>query len=160
RLGRAGLLAGGDDLVTAQRPVLLVGGDMCGLPSLRAIAALLHHAARAHSDIRVLYRLLGFGKLAVVVPVEAAHLVGAIARAGACADAAIVNHLIDTLRRMRRGMNRAAHLARRLLAVHARHRLEQALRILNIAGVVAIDTEPGHFASARDLIFADHKYIV
>ena len=77
-------------------------------------------------DVGIFGRLLGFGEMAIVVPVEAPHLVRAVARAGARADAAVVDHLVDAFRRMHRGMNRAAHLARRLLAMHARHRLEDS----------------------------------
>ena len=40
------------------RTVLLVGRDMGGLDALRAIGALLHHAARAHGHVGIMCGLL------------------------------------------------------------------------------------------------------
>src|ERR1051325_2133808 len=124
RLGRASLLACGDDLVAPQRAALLVGLGMRILDALDAIGTFLHHAARAHRHLRVLRGAFGFGEAAVVVPVEAPHLVGTVARTRVRADAAAVDHLVEAFGRMHGGMHRAAHFARRLLAVHAGHRLE------------------------------------
>src|SRR3954449_11030664 len=61
---------------------------------------------------------------------------------------------------MHGGVNRASHLARRLFAMHAGHRLEEALRIVKLAGEIAIDTQPLHLAATRDLILADDSDIV
>ena len=104
--------------------------------------------------------LLGFGEVAIVVPIEAAHLVGAVARAGARADAAVIDHLVEAFRRVHRRVHRAAHFARRLLAMHAGHRLEIAARIFGIACVVAVDPQPEHLAPARDLVLADYQHVV
>ena len=41
--------------------------------------------------------------------------------------------------------------------MHARHRLEEAARIFEVAGVIAIDPQPVHLAAARDLILADDR---
>src|SRR4051794_18577883 len=61
---------------------------------------------------------------------------------------------------MHGGVNRTSHLAGRLFAMHARHRLEEALRIVELAGEIAIDAQPVHLAAPRDLILADDGDIV
>src|SRR3954465_3633048 len=61
---------------------------------------------------------------------------------------------------MHRGVNRTSHLAGRLFAVHAGHRLEEALRIVELAGEIAIDAQPLHLAAPRDLILAHDGDIV
>src|SRR3954463_1247431 len=58
RLGRTGLLAGCDHFIGPQRAVVLVGCDMGSFDPLRTISALLHDAAGAHADVRILHRLL------------------------------------------------------------------------------------------------------
>ena len=62
---------------------------------------------------------------------------------------------------MNRGVNRADHLAGRVLAMHAGHRLEVAARGSSGSPVVvAVDAQPMHLASARDLILARHRDVV
>ena len=47
-----------------------------------------------------------------------------------------------------RGVHRAHDLARRLLAMHARHRLEREARVLRRPGVIAVDAQPVHDPAA------------
>ena len=59
----------------------------------------------------------------VVEEIEPAHLVGAVVRAIAGADAAIVGHHVETFLAVRGGAHRADRLAGGVLALHAQHRL-------------------------------------
>src|SRR5205823_3594957 len=96
RPGRTRGLARGHHFAVADIPVLLVGGRARAFDALDAIGAFLHHAARAHSDVGV---VRGVRRrtcwLAVVEPIEASHLIGAVARTGARTDAAVVDHLVE-----------------------------------------------------------------
>src|SRR3954468_20659956 len=91
---------------------------------------------------------------AIVVEIEAANLVRAKAGAGSRPDTAVINHLVDTLGTVGRGVYRTPHLARRLLAMHAGHRLEEAARRFDFAIVVARDPQPVHFAADSHLLLA------
>src|SRR5262249_18506815 len=72
--------------------------------------------------------------------VEAADLVRAVVRAVARADAAVVRHVVEPLGAVRRGVDRADVLARRLFALHAGERLQGDMRIvLVLAEEVAVD---------------------
>src|SRR5207248_8540006 len=145
--GWTGLLASRHNFALLDPATLLVRRHMRRLDALRAIGALLHHAAGAHGDIGIVRGLARLVEATIVVPIEAAHLVRAVAGAGARADAAVVDHLIEPSRAVHGGVHRAAHLARRLLAVHAGYRLEIAARIFNIPGVVTIHAQPQHFTT-------------
>ncbi len=92
--------------------------------ALHAERALLHHTALADGDVRVVDQLLD-GVLAAmeVEPVEAPHLVRAVVRAEPRADAAVVDHLVQTILAVDGRVDGADVLARRLLAVLAEHRL-------------------------------------
>ena len=57
---------------------------------------------------------------------------------------------------MHRGAHRADGLAGGLLAVLARHRLVEELRLVDGAAVVAVDADPVHLAAVGDLRAADH----
>src|SRR5262249_28563089 len=123
---RTRLLAGGDDLIAAQRTAFLVGCDTRCLDPLRAICTFFHDAAGSHGDVRIFYGLLSFGKMAVIVPIEPAHLVWTVTLARTRADAAVVDQLIDAFRRVHGGVHGAAHFTGSLLAIHARGRLKKA----------------------------------
>src|SRR5262249_17460128 len=152
---------GGHNLTFADVTAILVGGDPRRLDALGAIGAFFHDAARTHGYVRIVRRMRRrIRRRAVIKPIEAPNLVGAITRAGARADAAVVDHLIDAVGRVHGGVHRAAHLARRLLAVHARHRLEIEARIVDVPGVVTVDAQPLHFAAHRHLFFADDRDVV
>ena len=98
--------------------------------------------------------------------VEAADLVRAVVRAVARADAAVVRHLVEALGPVRRGVDRADVLARRLFAVHARERLVDGERVfgggvqLRVLDPVAVDAEPVHLAAAPDFELADDRHVV
>src|SRR5207248_5671945 len=120
---------------------------------LHAVRALLHHAARADRDARVVLE-----RAAVVVlvaePVEPPHLVRAVVRAEPRADAAVVDHLVEPVGRVHRRADRTHVLARRVLAVLAQHRHVDA-RI-----DVAIDPDPRHVTAARTVGGADDRHVV
>ena len=128
---------------------------------LHAVGALLHDAAGADRDVGVLGHPdeLG-GVLRVVEEVEAPDLVGAVVRAVAGADAPVVDHHVQALAVVHGGRDRAHLLARRVLALHAGHRLEHRPRLRRLAGEVAVDPEPGHLAAAAHLVAADDRHVV
>src|SRR5438132_2616534 len=86
----AGGLAGGDHVAVGQRPAARLGVLARPRDALDAVAALLHHAALAHRDIGIALRLERLGRgIGPREEVEAAHLVRAVVRAEARADAAV-----------------------------------------------------------------------
>src|SRR4051794_19775091 len=161
RHGRARALTSGHDITVAKWTIVLVRGDMRCLNTLRTIRALFHHAARAHSHVGIVRCLLRrFRWVAIVIEIEAPHLVRTIARAGSGADAPVIDHLVDAFRTMRRGMNRASHLAWLVLTVHAWHRLKEASRRLVLACLITCDPQPVHLAADLDLSLTDHRHFV
>src|SRR6267142_516013 len=161
RLRRTGLLAGGGDLAVLDRPVLLLGGDARRVDPLHAVGALLHDAARSHRDIRVPSQLQDRRLfVAVLQEVEAADLVRTVVGAVARPDAAVVDHVVEPLAAVAGGADRADHLARRLLALHAHDRLVVRVRVVGAPFVVAVDAEPLHLAPATHLVLADDRDVV
>jgi hypothetical protein len=163
RLGRAGALAGRDDLAVADAAALVVGVDAGAGDALRAVGALLHHAAAAHGDVGVVRQrqLGGVGReLGVLQVVEAAHLVGAVVGAVAGADAAVVDHHVQALAVVDRRGDRADRLARRLLAVLAGHRHVEEVGVVEPAAVVGVDADPVHLAPDQHLVLADDRDVV
>ena len=96
----------------------------------------------------------------VLKEVEPAHFVRAVVRAVARADAAVVDHVVQAFAAVHRRADGAHRLARRGLAVHARHRLEVGLRVLDLALVIGVDAQPVHFAAAHHLLLADDGDVV
>src|SRR4029079_8782233 len=76
------------------------------------------------------------------------------------ADAAVVRHLVQPLGAVRRRLDGAHELARRVLALHARHRLAVHARIFLRALEVAVEADPVHHAAAVDLLLADDRDVV
>ena len=99
--------------------------------------------------------------LVVIEEIEPAHFERAIVRAIAGADAAIVGHDVEPILAVNGGVDRTNRFARRVLAVLAHHRLMHDLGIFRkfavvfvewfCAGVIAIDPQPVHHTSMRDL---------
>src|SRR5262249_50311107 len=76
-------------------------------------------------------------------------------------DAALVDHVVESLRTVDGGLGRADVLAGRLLAVHARHRLEVELGGgLRRPGAVVVDAEPVHLPPPSYLLLAHHGDVV
>src|SRR5581483_7092192 len=161
RIRRASLLAGRDDLSIADGAVFLVGLNLGRLNALHAVAALFHHATRTHRDVRIAHELEALGVVVrIQQEVEAAHLVNAVVRAVPRADAAVVHHYVQALRRVDRGAHRAHLLASGRLTVLAQHRLEERLGCMQIALEIRIDANPLHDAADLDLFTADDRDIV
>src|SRR5690606_6612717 len=97
------------------------------------------------------------GRVLVAEEVEAAHLVGAVVRAVARPDAAVVDHVVQAVGRVLRRPRRADDLARRVLALHARPRLEADPALLV---AVLVDPEPEHEALPARLDRADRVDVV
>ncbi len=92
--------------------------------------------------------------------VETAHLVGTVVGAEAGADAAVVDHDVQAFLVVHGGTDGADDLARRPLAVLAQDRLQQHVRCLRAAFVVAIDAQPVHLALMDHLLLADDGDVV
>src|SRR5262249_33476928 len=98
--------------------------------------------------------------LLVIEEVEAPHLERAVVQAVARADAAVVGHVVQAFRAVAGRADRADLLAGRVLALLARHRLRDRLRLLGLAAEVAIDADPVHLARAADAVLADDEDVV
>src|SRR6185312_2066142 len=160
---RAGLLAGGLDGAVGDWLVGDVAADPRLGDALHAIGAFFHDAAFTHRHVRVHQEAQGRGLadiLVVVEEVEAADLVGAVLRAVARADAAVVDLCVETIVRVHGGVDRADDLAGRIFALHAGHRLERCFRRIDVAGIIAVDAQPVHVVAAIDLVDADDRRIV
>src|SRR5207253_3095764 len=96
----------------------------------------------------------------VLQKVEAANFVRAIVRAIPRADAAVVDHEIQPGAIVHGRGDRANQLARRVLAMHARHRLVQDSRAFRVAFEIPIDANPGHLTPAQDLLAPDDRDVV
>ena len=129
---------------------------------LHAIGAFLHHPALADRDFGVLRALLrvGRGEAVIFEEVEPPHLVGAVLRAVAGADAAVVDLGVQSVMGVDGGVDRADDLAGGVLALHAGHRLEQRRRVLRRALVVAVDAEPVHLVAAAAFLGTDDGRVV
>src|SRR5262249_31838858 len=87
-------------------------------------------------------------------------------------NAAVVGHVVQAFSAVSRRADGADLLARRVLALLARHGLKESFGIVErlvirrgIAGfrigfVIAVDANPVHLAAAHHLIFADHGNVV
>src|SRR5204863_2000121 len=76
------------------------------------------------------------------------------------ADAAVVGHVVEAVVRVRRRGDRTDLLAGRVLALHARHRLVDGMRLVAAARVVAVDADPVHLAAPDDALLADDRDVV
>src|SRR5262249_38389399 len=118
---------------------------------------------------------------------EAPDFVGTVVRAVPRADAPVIRHYVQTFLIVGGGIDRTDVFARSRLAMLAKHRLRDYLRIINpilellfrfriksfeetlpcfrggfcdTPGVVTVDPEPVHLATAVDLHLADDRDIV
>ena len=103
--------------------------DFRRVDALHAVRALFHDAAAAHGDVGIASELQA-GRVPVLIEqeVEAANFVRAVVRAVPRADTAVVDHVVQPFVAVHGGADRADDLARRVLALHARHGLEIASR--------------------------------
>src|SRR5256714_10534234 len=160
-LRRARLGAGSLNLAIAHPSPLALAIDLGALDALYAVGAFLHHAATADRDFGVAQQLQRLCvEILVEQEVEAPHLVRAVVRAVARADAAVINHVVETFGAMHRRADRADDFARRLLALLTWQRLIVSLRVRFVAAVVAVNPQPVHLAAAHHLLFADHRDVV
>ncbi len=174
------MLAGGE------RILFLAGllADDRILEPLHAVGAFFHHPAHAHRDVgvalemgrladlllaeRALVEVVGNERVALVIieEIEAAHLVRAVVRAIARADAAVVGHRVEAVLGMHGGVDRANRFAGSQLALEAGDGLRHQCGIVRVeivvllGGEVAIHTDPMHFAALGDLFLADDGNVV
>ncbi len=131
--------------------------------ALDAVGAFLHDAAAAHAHLAGSTIAAGRSLvLGIAEEIEAPHLVRAVVRAEPRADAAVVDHQVEAVMVVHGGVHRADDLARRVLAMHARHRLERDVGRVRRPGVIAVDAQPVHdrgwfehlfLADDRDVVF-------
>src|SRR5207248_4974463 len=92
--------------------------------------------------------------------IETPDFVRAVVRAITRAHAPIVDLQIQSLVVVRRRGDRADQLARRILAVHTRHRLMRDPGTFLLARVKRANSDPMHLAVKTNLLFAYHRNIV
>src|SRR5580698_1258140 len=113
------------DFAVRDAPVLLLGFDFGCADALDAVGALFHHAAAANRHVRIAHAVLARrAPIRIQEEIKAPHLVWAVVGTVARAYAAVVHHLVDAVAAVHRGGYRANQLARRVFALHTRHRLE------------------------------------
>src|SRR5580658_10841797 len=96
RFRGASALAGGDDFAVAHFAVLFFARDFRRVDALHAVGAFFHDAAAAYGDVGIAHSVeAGRGVIRKQQEIEAANFVGAVVRAVARADAAVVNHLVQ-----------------------------------------------------------------
>src|SRR5262245_36386786 len=161
RLSGTGRLASGEDVAVADSPVLVLCVDAGLVDPLHAIRAFLHDSTTADRHVRVVQQLkTGSRIIRKLKEIETPHLVGTVIRAVARADATVVNHVVEPLAAVDRRHDWADQLARRVLAVHAGHRLKIRVWVVYAPRVIAVDAQPMHLAAAGHLLLADHRDIV
>ena len=129
--------------------------------ALHAVVALLHHAALAHRHVGVAHQLEHRrGRVLVLQEIKPPHLIGTVVRAIPRPYAAVVNHVIQAFGAVRGRAHRTNQFAGRVLALHARDRLEVRLGIIAIALIIGIHAQPVHVAAFVDLVLADDRNVV
>src|SRR5262249_22210940 len=138
------------------------GFDVRRAQPLHAVRTFLHHAAASHRDIGVPAKLQAFRCVVrKLQEVEAAHLVRAIVGTVARADAAVVDHVVETIGAMDRGYDGAHQLTGSVFALHTGDGLDKGPRAVDIvSGKVTVDPEPVHLVASYHFRFADHGNIV
>src|SRR5438874_5282847 len=167
-VGRADLLARRLDVPVGDGASVALGLELARLNALHAQAALLHHAARADGDVGIQHHLAERAVhveveavvARVLEPVEPAYLVWTVVLAVPRADAAVVDLLVEDVGAVHGREHRTDRLAWRVAAVLAHHRLHERPRRVFAAGVVAIDPDPVHLASAPHFIPPDDRDVV
>src|ERR1051325_5873645 len=157
RFDRARLLASRCDLTILHATILFFRLNLRRVDSLHAVSALLHYATTAHCHIRISLELDQWRiEVAELIEIEAPHFVRAVVRTVTSADAAVVNHLVQTFVAVCGRGYRADQFARRVFTMHARKRLEHHLLVFEIA----VDTKPMHLARVHHLSFPNHRDVV
>src|ERR1700676_815093 len=130
-LRRAGGLASSYDFPVTDFAVLLFCFDSRVVDALHAVGALFHDAAAAHGDFRIAQELER-RRLPILEAekIKAAHLVRAVVRTVARADATVVNHVVQAFRAMHGGTDGANLFAGRVLALLAGDGLEKRLGVI------------------------------
>src|SRR5262249_46403717 len=134
RVRWARLLAGGLQFTVLNLCVSAFRVDAMLINALHAVSALLHHAPAAYGDVGIAHHL-ELRRLPILEEqeVEAANLVRAVVRAIARAHAAVIDHVIQAFAAVDGRPHRADNLARGVLTLHARYRLEIGLGVVTIA---------------------------
>src|SRR5712692_8990398 len=160
-VGRTGLLARRLQFAVLNFPVGPLGVDAMLIDALDTVSTFLHDAPTAHRHIWVAHHLV-LRRIPVLEEqeVEAAYFVRAVVGTVARAHAAVVNHVIQAFGAVHGSADWTDYLARRVLALHAGHRLEKRSRIVTIALVVGIHSQPVHVPASDNLLFADHRDVI
>src|SRR5262249_52313333 len=157
----AGLLERGLQFVVGDHAVLAFRVNTLVIDALHAVSALLHNAATAHSDVWIAHHFeLRRVPILEQQEIKPPHLVRTVIRAVPRPYAAVVDHVVQALGRVRGRADGADQFAGRVLALHARHRLEIRLGILAVALVVGVNAQPVHVTAPIDLLLAHDRYIV
>ncbi len=96
----------------------------------------------------------------IIKPIEPPHFVGTVVRAVAGAHTTVINLLIQPFVAVHGRQYRADDLAGRVAAMLAQHGLMGDVHTAVSFGVVAVNSQPVHFALPPHLVFADHGNVV
>src|SRR5690348_10305851 len=157
----ASLLAGGDHFTVLNGAILYLRPDFSFLDALHAVSAFLQHAPAADRDIRVAHAVkAGCLPVGKEVEIKPSHFVGAVVRAVARADTAVVNHQVEPFGTVYGGPDRAHIFAGGIFTVHAGHHDAVGFRVLKAAAPVRIHPNPLHDAPVVHFLFTDNCDVV
>src|SRR5262245_8629009 len=95
-LGRTDRLAGRYHVAVADGPILDLRRHLARANSLHAVSTLLHYATAADGHFRIAAELQTLGRIIrILQEIEAPDLVRTVVRAIACADATVIDHVIE-----------------------------------------------------------------
>src|SRR6266446_2154396 len=147
----------GDDFTIANRAVFPLGVDFGVLNALDAISAFFHYTATAYCNFGIAHQFICWSiPVLVQQEIEAPNFVWTVIRAVSGTDTAVINHVVQALRTVNRGMHRAHRLAWRVFTMHTRHRHEiRPFRTIFVGTtMIAVYAQPVHFTPALNLFFA------
>jgi len=135
---------------------------------LDAETALFHHAPGPDGDLRIELHLRDLGEVLLVVEeIEPSNLEGTVVGAITGSDTPVVDHRVEAVLGVLSRCHRAHLLAWGHLALHAGHRLESHLSVIDfIRGdvirrlEVTIQSNPMHFSLIEYLLPANHRNII
>ena len=99
----------------------------------------------------------------IIGPVKTTNFIRTVIGTIPCTNTTVISHLVQTFTAMVGSGNRANVFAWRVIAMLAKHGLENSLNAIRIVGVTAevtVDTQPCHIVKTQYLTFTYNRYIV
>ena len=148
--------AGRLDLAVRDWPAFNFGFLFCVLNALNAEGAFFHDTARTYGYFRVVSQNLRFlFHRRVVEEIKAPDFERTVVRAVPRSDAAVVCHLIQAVRAMRRRVDGTHDFAGSVITMLAKHGLMEHRWILQVSFIIPVNPHPMH-VPARQHAFGSH----